>query len=501
MPTLRTCPARDLRIGLAWLALICATLLCGCGPSPRAPPDPSTQLTVIVRPGPTSWFAGADGETRGFEHDLITRFAQERHVPLTVIVADSAAALIGKLRAGESNIAAGGLFAPLGESGIDDAPPVPLWTQGYYAVEPVLIYNIDGYKPKSIGDLAGGIVAFPAHTGLDGQLAVLRKEHPEITWMPVDAPSNDALIAQVSAGDIDYAVVPSDAAAVARNIFLDFEMAFPVGAARAFAWALAPGQEALRDALNDFFARMRKDGSLKRYSERYFASERQIERIDASALREKIGTMLPRYRSTFQQAQAATGIEWRLLAAIAYQESQWDPLATSETGVRGLMQLTEETARHLGVVDRLDERHAALAAARYLRDLKDRLPARITEPDRTWLALAEFNIGIAHVEDARILAQKQNLNPDVWNDVRKTLPLLAQPEYYEQAKYGYARGGMPVAFVDRVRGYYDVLARAEPSYQPRLRAWSLAGPPEWPAGASLQTRKAVDGSVQIAAPR
>ena len=133
------------------------------------------------------------------------------------------------------------------------------------------------------------------------------------------------------------------------------------------------------------------------------------------------------------------------------------------------MQITEETARHLGVADRLDPRAAILAAGRYLQNLKTKMPQRIAEPDRTWFALAAFNIGLAHLEDARILAQKQKLNPDLWSDVKKTLPLLAQPEFYETAKFGYARGGMPVAFVDRVRAYYDILLRTQPLFDPGLR--------------------------------
>jgi len=181
--------------------------------------------------------------------------------------------------------------------------------------------------------------------------------------------------------------------------------------------------------------------------------------------------VLPQYQSLFHDGQEKSGIEWRLLAAIAYQESQWDPTATSATGVRGIMQITEDTAKHLGIRDLLDPAQNVVAAARYLRDLKAKLPPRVHEPDRTWLALASFNIGLGHLEDARVLAQKQKLNPDLWSDVKKVLPLLALPEYYEQAKLGYARGGMPVAFVDRVRGYYDVLlAHAEP-HRPRLGMW------------------------------
>jgi len=231
---------------------------------------------------------------------------------------------------------------------------------------------------------------------------------------------------------------------------------------------VAPGHAALRDALDQYFARLRRDGALARYAERYFDTSRGVERIDAGVFRNRIKAQLPQFQRVFEDAQAASGTEWRLLAAIAYQESQWDPMAASETGARGFMQLTEETARHLGVADRLDAKASILAAGRYLQNLKTKLPQRIAEPDRTWFALAAFNIGIAHLEDARILAHKQKLNPDLWNDVKKTLPLLAQPEFYETAKFGYARGGMPVAFVDRVRAYYDILLRTQPLFDPRL---------------------------------
>src|SRR4030095_9498303 len=254
-----------------------------------------------------------------------------------------------------------------------------------------------------------------------------------------------------------------------RNAYLGYETAFTLGARYKLAWAVGPQYEPLRDELDEFLAQLQKNGTLRRLADRHFARVRQIPRIDAGIFQERVRKVLPQYRTLLQDAQEATGIEWRLRAAVAYQESQWDPLATSETGVRGLMQITEETARHLGVAGRLDAQSAMLRGAQYIRALKQKMPARIQEPDRTWLALAAFNIGIAHLEDARILAQKQKLNPDLWVDVKKTLPLLAQPEYYEKAKYGYARGGMPVAFVDRVRAYYDILLRTEPLFTPRLR--------------------------------
>jgi membrane-bound lytic murein transglycosylase F len=465
----KTCFCRRSLLGLAGIALVAFS---GYERAPLPPPQGLPGLTVVVRPGPATWFTGPNGRISGFDHDLLTRFARERGVPLNVIFADSAGALLARVGAGVAQLGAGGLFQAA-SARPDEVGPVerPLaWSTGYHAVEPVLIYNVDGYKPGRWADLERATVAYPAHTGLDAPLAAIRFAHPEVRWQPVDAASADALIAQVADGTLSYAVVASSDAALARNIYLDFDVAFTAGPRREFAWAVAPGYPELRDSLDAFLAKLRKDGTLARLADRYFAAPLQVERIDAGVFQERIRKTLPEWRKTFVEAQAQSGIEWRLLAAIAYQESQWDPIATSETGVRGLMQITEETARHLGIVDRLDARESAIGAAKYLADLKRRLPARITEPDRTWLALAAFNIGIAHLEDARILAQRQKLNPDLWSDVRKVLPLLAEPEYYVNAKYGYARGGMPVAFVGRVRGYYDILLRTEAAGPPRLTA-------------------------------
>jgi len=308
-------------------------------------------------------------------------------------------------------------------------------------------------------------------------VASVRAAHTEIRWKAVPLRSADALIAQVSEGDVDFAVVPSLDAAVARNIYLEFDVAFTVGPERDLAWVVAPAHRALRDDLDRFLAKARADGLLTRLADRYFGHAAQVQRIDAGVFQSRLKDVLPDYRSVFEEAQTVTGVEWRLLAALAYQESQWNPFATSETGVRGFMQITEETAKQLRIADRLDPLASTIGAARYLARLKAKLPARITEPDRTWLALAAFNIGIAHLEDARVLAQKQKLNPDLWADVKKTLPLLALPEYYDAAKYGYARGGMPVVFVDRVRAYYDILARQEAPYQPRLRAYPTLATP------------------------
>jgi membrane-bound lytic murein transglycosylase F len=411
---------------------------------------------------------GPGDEQSGFDYDLAQRFAREQGLTLKVAPASNPAAKLAEGGTGAS-IGAGGIYRPAQHA----TNPQLFYSTSYYAVEPVLIYNLDGYKPTAWADLAGETVAMLEGSGLATALAHVRVEHPEIKWQALALASTDALISQVSDGVINYAIVASNEAEALRNVYLNFERAFAVAKRQELVWVFSPGHGKLRDQVDAFFARLRRDGTLQRLIDRYFTYG-QVPRLDAGVFQERSKSVLPQYAKLFQRAQQATGVDWRLLAAIAYQESQWDSQATSETGVRGLMQLTEETARQLGAIDRLDAQASVVAAAGYLRDLKEKLPQRITEPDRTWLALAAYNIGIAHLEDARILAQRQKLNPDSWTAVKQALPLLALPEYYQDAKFGYARGGMPVTFVDRVRAYYDILLAQQPPLQPRLRLFAGA---------------------------
>ncbi|MEO8486712.1 MAG: membrane-bound lytic murein transglycosylase MltF [Betaproteobacteria bacterium] len=462
-------------------ALALAALAAGCGPSELPPPREAQTLVVAVRPGPGSWFPGPDGSPQGIDHDLIDRFARERNLPLTVVTLSDAGALLERVDAGEAHVGMGGLYRPQGARATPSrdgktVPPI-LWTIGYESAEAVLVFARDGLRPRAFKDLAGASVAYVEASGLESTFAPIRDQHPEVKWLPMKLMSADALLALVDEGKVDYAVVSSIDAAIGRNIYLDVDVAFPIGPRRELAWAVDGRQSALARDLDAFFTEARRDGTLARLAERYLAPRGEVTRIDAGAFLDRIRDDLQRWKPTFVAAQEATGVEWRLLAAIAYQESRWDPDATSETGVRGFMQLTEDTARRLGVVDRLDPRQSVFAAARYLHDLKQRLPKRIVEPDRTWIALAAFNIGLGHLEDARIQAQRDKLDPDRWRDVRRALPLLALPDYYGKARLGYARGGMPVAFVDRVRAYYDILLRNEAPHRPRLRIDSAqAGP-------------------------
>jgi len=496
-PLAKVRPSR--RVLVAATALVAASAaafalyMSSPAPSPSMPASPrqrTNELVVLMRPGPVVYFPGPRGNMEGLDADLLRLFAAEKNLALHFVAVDEVAQLYAGLANGEGQIGAGGLLRPppgarpdattaAGGDGTKGAGgpssailPPPHWTGGYYTVEPVLIYNTDGFKPANWSDLDDETVAFSDSAGLDAEIAAVRKTHPAVVLQSVAQPSPVELIARVSGGEISYAIVGSLAAAIARNIYLDFDVAFPIGGKRQVAWAVSDHSPQLAADLDRFIDRVKRDGTLARLIERYVPELQQFQRLDASGLHEQSRTALPQYRQLFREAQEKTGIDWRLLAALAYQESKWDPAATSETGVRGFMQITEDTARQLGITNLLDPGQNVLAGARYLGMMKSKLPARIQEPDRTWLALAAYNIGLGHLEDARVLAQRQGLDPDHWSNVKKVLPLLALPEHYERAKLGYARGGMPVAFVDRVRGYYDVLLAREAALQPRLRLFA-----------------------------
>jgi membrane-bound lytic murein transglycosylase F len=206
-----------------------------------------------------------------------------------------------------------------------------------------------------------------------------------------------------------------------------------------------------------FYAAIKAEGRLAAVLDTYYAGTERFDYIQARVFIDDIQSRLPQYRHWFREAATEVGVDWRLLAAIGYQESHWIPTATSHTGVRGLMMLTEDTARGLGVKDRLDPRESIFGGARYFVRMRKQLPHRILEPDRTWMTLAAYNVGIGHLEDARILTQIHGKNPDSWNDVREHLPLLTQSKWYTRVKRGYARGWEPVRYVDNIRSYIDIL--------------------------------------------
>ena len=330
-------------------------------------------------------------------------------------------------------------------------------------------------KPKDITEVFDKKIAVPAGTSYAERLTSTKKSYPALKWFNKSHTNTETLLEEVADGLIDYTVADSHLAALMQNYYPNLDVAMPIGPQDKIAWAMSKNADPqLVMKVNTFFAKIKKDGTLHNLLDRHYGHNNRLNTLDVTTFLEHTNTLLPKYIHLFKQAQNITGIDWRLLAALSYRESHWDTYNTSPTNVRGLMMLTESTADLMGVTDRLDPKQSIPAGAKYLLKLIDTVPERIPEPDRTYMALAAYNIGYAHVEDARVLASRLKLNPDSWADVKKTLVLLKNPDYYTTLKYGYASGGAPVVFVESVRSYQRILERYQPNNNPDLNPFKIA---------------------------
>ena len=283
---------------------------------------------------------------------------------------------------------------------------------------------------------------------------------------------------------------------IGNNYYPELQSSLEIGPARPIVWIFASGvSQDLIEKANVFLKQLQKSGEMDRLKDRYFGHVELLSQSDSVRFIERMRSVLPQYRAQFQAAQISTGIDWRLLAALAYQESQWNPLATSPTGVRGMMMLTEETADRLGVNNRLDPWQSIHAGAKYLSDLRDALPSSIGEPDRLWLGLAAYNLGMGHLNAARHIAKAQKANPDSWYEMKKVLPLLAKPQYYSRLKSGKGRGGEAVIMTENIRVYTDILNRHERPYSPFERI-----PEKLADNQSLRLRPLTDQSLPMVSP-
>jgi membrane-bound lytic murein transglycosylase F len=298
------------------------------------------------------------------------------------------------------------------------------------------------------------VAASGAHVGT---LEQLRRQDPDLVWVENPNTETEDLFDRLTARAIDYTIADSNEFAVSRAFHPEIRVAFDLQRNKSLAWVANTRDASLLNRLGAYFTSLTADGQLAAILDRYYGNIRRFEYVEARDFIEHIETRLPLFRQYFKDSAASVGIDWRLLSAIGYQESQWTADATSPTGVRGLMMLTEDTARTLGIDNRLDPQASIAGGAQYFVMMRNQIPSRIREPDRTWFALAAYNVGFGHLEDARILTQMHGKNADSWDDVRKYLPLLTQEKWYSQVKHGYARGWEPTRFVENIRSYYDML--------------------------------------------
>jgi membrane-bound lytic murein transglycosylase F len=456
---------------------------------PVLPVAKTNELVVLTRNSAATRYIDSTGHYAGLEYDLVEMFAREQGYRVRYLDRQPFYQVLPALARNQAHFAAAGVAIT--------APRLEgyLFGPSYQLSQTVVAYNTEAEAPNDVRDLEGKRLEVVKGSSAVDELHRLHRRNPRLKWTEIAEHDSEGLLSRLSEGKVDYVVTDAHVLDVVRHLYPNIARGFALGDREALAWAFPKNADPdLYQRAQEFFMRITYDGSLRQLLERYYGHIDRLDNLDVANFLELRQTVLPRYRDAFKEAQEATGIDWRMLAALGFQESHWDPLATSPTGVRGLMMLTSDTAERMQLSDRLDPRQSILAGAQYLQELKEALPARIVDPDRTWFALAAYNIGLGHVEDGRVLTQRRGGNPDLWMDVKKSLPLLSRYEYHSTLKHGYCRGGEALVLTENIRNYFDILARTEEPHTPSMAVLGTHG-------TQLSTAEARRGPAQSRLPK
>ena len=405
------------------------------------------KLIVGTLSNPVSYFMETK-EQSGLEYDLSKAFAKYLHVKLEIKTLNNRHEIFEALKKHEIDIAAANLrFDPKKAELFQFGP-------SYYSASWQLVYRKGTRKPKNLNGIHSGLVITKG-SGLNGLLLELKDQYPNLHWKVVDKPQ-EALLFEVAKGEVPYTIANSMDVASAQQLQPRLTVAFDIADETSVHWYLAhSSQTRLQAALLDFINQSMSDGTLARIEEKYVSHLKTFDYVDTRAYVRAIKDKLPKYQPLFEKYQG--DLNWQLLASIAYQESHWNPSATSPTGVRGIMMLTKATAERMKVKDRLNPKESIQAGSDYIHLLLKQLPDSIVEEDRIWFALAAYNMGLGHIFDVRKLTKKLGGDPDNWLDVKNNLPLLSKEKYYRNLKYGRARGYEAFQYVENVRRYLHII--------------------------------------------
>lgn len=418
------------------------------------------ELIVYTRNSPATYYEGPD-EPAGLEYDMAKMFADELGVKLTMIIPETLGDILEGVKEGTAHIAAAGLTVT------EERNKLFRFGPAYQEITEQLLYHADNPKPKSLSKLGGGTLEVVAGSSHEERLDYLKNIIADLAWKSVTDLETEDLMQLVADEIIDYTIADSNEVALNKLFFLKLRVAFDISDPQRLAWMLPKdGDDSLYRAVVKFFEKIKENGELTRMIERTYGHVDNLNYVGTIVFRRHVAQRLPTFESMFRTYAKKNDLDWRMLVAIGYQESLLNPDAKSPTGVRGLMMLTRKTAKGLGIKDRLDPESSIKGGAKYFAQTRKKMPESITEPDRSWLALAAYNVGFYHVEDARIITEQRGLDPDKWIDVKTSLPLLAQRKWHKDTKYGYARGWEPVRYVENIRSYYDILRRDDDATDP-----------------------------------
>jgi membrane-bound lytic murein transglycosylase F len=413
------------------------------------------ELVVATRNAATTYYEDRDGKS-GFEYDMVTAYANSLGVNVRFVITDSLTETLRLFQNGEVDLVASGITRT------EERAKKYRFSVPYQEVQQQVVCRRKGKRIKNITELDQVELAVPANSSYVERLKEVQKEFPELRWHANPLLGTENLLTQVWQKKLECTIADSNIVDINRRYYPELVVRFNLTEPQPLAWVMSPEASSLNESVDQWMEQFKTSDQFAALYDKYYGFIEVFDFVDMRAFQRRINARLPKYLELFKQAAKKYNFDWRLLAAVSYQESHWRSNARSPTGVRGMMMLTLATAKDLGVKNRLNAKQSILGGARYLYQLRRRLPESILEPDRDWMTLAAYNVGMGHLYDARSLARKLGKNPDLWRDLATVLPLLSQKKYYKKLKYGYARGNEPVRYVQRIRDYQDILVKKFP---------------------------------------
>jgi membrane-bound lytic murein transglycosylase F len=405
-------------------------------------------LRIMLPNSAASYFLWR-GELVGFEYEFARRFAERHRMRLEVVVPPNPSVLSEWLEKGRADIA-GGFLEPVELWGHGDV----VFTNPWHHAQSYLVSRGDVDDLTEWADVNGSTVAAFASGLLWAEMEALAAEH-RFNLIPLPGTGGDVedVMNRLASGEFDYAVVEEHLLAVELARREDIRRQFEVGPPVPHAWAVRASDQALLEALNEFFREKHRSAFYNILYRRYFEDERRIRRQQDERVR-KAGQLSP-WDDIVRRHADPYDFDWRLIVAQMYQESRFDPDARSPMGATGLMQLMPRTGEQVGVTNLSNPEKNVLGGIRYLDWVRQRFPEDLPVADRTWFTLAAYNAGLGHVMDARRLAAQEGWDRDRWFDnVENAMLLLSQRKYFSQARHGYVRGSEPVAYINNISSRY-----------------------------------------------
>ena len=406
-------------------------------------------LRVMLRNNAASYFLYR-GELMGFQYELARHFARQLGLRLEVVVPDTHQQMLAWLIEGRADVASGFLVPRESDRqlGIEFSKPYHRAFAHFIVRDDDPLADLDG--------LEGRTVVVRQSSGHWDRLQQLRAEGYNFTLVaaPEDLETED-IIHQVANGEIDITVADEHLMDIEIAQDVKIRPAFSFGEEQPHSVAVRKGNEKLLAAINAFIRQENKGLVYNVLYKKYFRNKRGIRKL-ARGYEEGLETgRLSPYDDITRRYADRYGFDWRLVTAQMYQESRFDPKATSFAGARGLLQVMPKTAKQMGFRELDDPDKGIHAGIKYLDWVRDRFDDDLEFADRMWFTLAAYNAGYGHVDDARRLAVKKGWDPDRWfGHTEKAMLLLGRKEYARKAKHGYVRGREPVNYVTNIRSRF-----------------------------------------------